>query len=420
MIFRDKKILWFTLRYFSISVLFFVCCFSILLLKQNSSLADVAETISQVYKERNFEDSGTILGVNNHISVKINRASDKTVAEAKAFAREIIRRPESVLDLTCFSKGFLPNFSNLGKIFSDLRFSPAALLIGNPLCQAIDLILDPGITGSLWGDLGLFFKMPGFNLPSFDFCGPRIQIASEVSQALMAALAFPPSGGEGARLKSGINTFGCLFSTNLQISGDFETPCFTVKIPSISCGSMSRLFNGAITSLLGGSDALNSMYNNGVIYASTTEKGKVAIGVSDQFNNSKYMQRTQRKTKEVEDFINKWADFGGSGLRYEGAATASGFAARSASADGITSDGGVNREAGNIASAGDGKEFMEQLTQNRELFGDILKDVDELRAGPRKTIGWRPAPIPFKGIDLKQVIKNMLEENNEDDAEVRK
>jgi|GEM_PF-4321155 len=398
-------------------------CSSIMVLGQRLSFAGAAEIAQATYQERNYEDSKTILGVNNHISMKLNRASEAFVVETTAFAREIIRRPESVLDLSCFSKSFLPNFANLGKIYSDLRFAPNFSFTGNPLCQAVNIVLDFGLKGSLFTDLMPFFKVPGLNLPPLEVCGPKINIESEITSAIKGALAATFPGAPSVALQGGQSPFGCLLTTDLAIKGDFEfeSPCITVKIPSATCGSLSKLLNSSVMKLVGNVVPLNKPYNKGGLYASMNDKGRVAVGLEDTFQDSGWLKKTKDNAQQAEDFINKWGDFSGVGIKYEGGGSLDGAYTRSASADGVTSDGGFSKEKGSLLSAGNGEEFKEILGKgpNKDIFSGLLKDIDELKSGPGKSIGWRPKPKTWDGIDLKQVVRDMMETNSDDDQPVR-
>ncbi len=149
-----------------------------------------------------------------------------------AALNEMVRRNDSVLDLTCFGNQLI-NLSSLGRLFSDANFTIEGLSWQSLLCG-------PGVSigfgGELRAALGLLFNIP-FGIPPFSICAPSFSVSEELGKA------FSDSFGK--------DILGCVVNISVDafvganLEAEFDPPCLTVdlSILGLGCNKMSDFWN---------------------------------------------------------------------------------------------------------------------------------------------------------------------------------
>jgi len=378
-----------------------------IMLMQVSSIAYSADsTITPSY---NGEERGEFIGVDASIHTMFNTRLKAQEIQARAYIAEVKRRPESVLDMSCFSDS-MSNFAELGKIFSDVKMNFTFNFSGNPLCSLISFNTD----ASLKTDLQTFFKVPGLDLPTgFEICSPELDIAGKLSDQLTGFLGASLGGND---LASGNNLLGCSINTSLKMDGSLaiEPMCAKVTLPDFSCGAINKLLYTAGNDVfedLTGVD-LSKGVNNGWVYLTVSDQGDISTGADIKMSD--ILAETDipvlKDIAEIEDNVNEFIETYGNlsgGINLSAGISLSGGVSSNGSSDGLTSDGKIGIEAGQKSTMGTGKEFAYQLSsENNEAVQEKIKnDVVAIQEGPGGSVGtWKPLPTVNKTITLQDII----------------
>jgi len=180
----------------------------------------------------------TPIGANPQIVNMQSNYSKALRVRDRAYTREIVRRPESILDLTCFGDDVMAS-SKLGQIFSDVSFDLGSLAFDSSLfCD----LLSGGVNlygPTLDAQLGSVLGVP-IGLQQISLCASGVNISADLFKDIGFSLAFDISFfGVTCPIDLGGN-----LGLSASIGFDFDGFCLDLVPDAWTCQNISAQWEG--------------------------------------------------------------------------------------------------------------------------------------------------------------------------------
>ncbi len=318
--------------------------------------------------------------------------NDAFKIEETASLKELVRRNDSVLDLTCFGQQ-LAILSTLGNLFSDMTFDVSGLDWASILCG-------PGIGavfgGKLYAALQLLFNIP-WGIPPYTICGPTYSIGADIAAAMSEYFNY--------------NILGCVASlgidafANANFSAEFQSPCATIDFSAwgLGCNKMGDFWNKSgnggnpISDLFGGSGV-----NIQPVEGGGTNQGGYYLTSGQLLNLSGSAGATADARAEA-------LFSGGGGLDASFSANFNLEDGFSTSGDGLTTGNDFNAGLGYNATAGSGISFLGEIgsDENSDDMDAAGEANDDLSGPGEGSDSWQESPSFDDDATVDDVVEQM-------------
>jgi len=344
------------------------------------------------------DDDDSIPGISKDVlDIQARRSQGKQLGD-KAFRAELVRVPESTMDLVCLPK-LNGNFSGVATLFSDVKDQVTFEFSLNSLCS-----MAFGVETGFGEELSGLLKVAatgalGLNIPALELCTNIPSVGID--------FGFDLSGSLTNSME--LDFLGCAITADIGVSfgaaggggASLSIPnyCLTVELPLLKCQGIGQFTKGVVkaakevaeaagldTSGID-EDALGKIlplsgggFNGGVMFATEDEEISLLGGGKFDLANALGVDSINLALKGMTEVS----------LELDAS-----FSAGVSSTDGLASDGGVSVSGGAAVMAGTGDKFWGAYT-NENGSGTLNGQKADMNTfsspGSEGSVVWNPFP----------------------------